>query len=81
MIPGRTRNVHVNPLVTDLHSEAALLPVWIGAYRFKDATYRFLLNGQTGKATGAAPFSLAKLALVIAGAVAAAIAVVAIFAR
>jgi ribosomal protein S27AE len=29
-----------------------LLPVWTGEYRFQGKTYRFLINGQTGKVTG-----------------------------
>jgi hypothetical protein len=36
------------------------------AYRYKDQLYRFLLNGQTGRATGHAPFSWKKLAVVLA---------------
>jgi DNA-directed RNA polymerase subunit RPC12/RpoP len=76
-IPGKSRNVHVNTLFTNMRSEAVLLPVWINAYRFKDVTYRFIVNGQTGKLTGRAPFSYAKLALVILAVAAAAAAVVA----
>jgi hypothetical protein len=38
-----------------------LLPVWIMAYRFRDRVFRFLVNGQTGKATGEAPISYAKI--------------------
>jgi LSD1 subclass zinc finger protein len=72
-VPGRSRNVHVNVLVSEMSSEPVLLPVWIMAYTFRDKVYRFLVNGQTGRATGEAPVSLAK----IAGAVLAAIAIVA----
>lgn len=72
-VPGRSRNVHVNVLVSEMSSEPVLLPVWIMAYTFRDKLYRFLVNGQTGRATGEAPISLAKLA----GAVLAAAAIVA----
>ena len=80
-IPGRSRNVHVNTLLFDLRSDPVLLPVWLNAYRFQDETYRFLVNGQTGELVGRAPFSYAKLALVVLLALAAALAVFAIAGR
>lgn len=39
----------------DIEGEPVLLPVWIGAYRHKDISYRVLVNGQTGKLYGKAP--------------------------
>jgi hypothetical protein len=65
-VPGSCRNMKANLRLEGLSSEPVLLPVWIMAYRYKDAVYRFLINGQTGRATGHAPFSWAKLALVVA---------------
>ena len=65
MIPGNHRNVHVNPIFTDLRAAPALLPVWINAYQFRGKTYRFLVNGQTGEVVGTAPFSYVKLLLVL----------------
>ncbi len=67
-VPGRSRNVHVNVQVESMSSEPILLPVWIMTYRFQDKVFRFLVNGQTGKAAGQAPTSLGKVAIV-AGAV------------
>jgi DNA-directed RNA polymerase subunit RPC12/RpoP len=32
-----------------------LLPIWIGAYRYQDHSYRVLVNGQTGKVGGDRP--------------------------
>lgn len=64
-VPGRSRNVHVNVRIESLSSEPVLLPVWIMAYRYGDEVYRFLVNGQTGKATGGAPTSWVKIALLI----------------
>jgi predicted RNA-binding Zn-ribbon protein involved in translation (DUF1610 family) len=32
-----------------------LLPVWIGSYRYQDATHRVVVNGQTGKVAGDVP--------------------------
>jgi ABC-type Fe3+ transport system permease subunit len=43
-----------------------LLPVWSVAYRYREQVYRFLLNGQTGKATGQAPTSWQKVIIAVA---------------
>lgn len=63
-VPGRARNVHVNVRIESLSSEPVLLPVWIMAYRYNDRVYRFLVNGQSGRATGQAPISWLKVALI-----------------
>lgn len=60
-VPGKARNVHVNVQLHGLTSQPVLLPVYIMAYRYKDQLFRFLVNGQTGAATGQAPFSYKKL--------------------
>ncbi|MDP6444931.1 MAG: hypothetical protein QGG36_22630 [Pirellulaceae bacterium] len=65
-IPGRSRHVKVNVRMEGLTSEPILLPVWIMAYRYEDKVYRFLVNGQTGKAAGEAPFAWGKLAMIVA---------------
>lgn len=67
-VEGKARNIHANVRVESMSSEPVLLPVWIMAYKFQDQLYRFLINGQTGKAAGQAPTSFGKIALV-AGAV------------
>lgn len=64
-VPGSSRNLKVNVQLTGLTSEAVLLPVWIMAYRYQDQVFRFLLNGQTGMATGQAPTSWRKIATVV----------------
>jgi predicted RNA-binding Zn-ribbon protein involved in translation (DUF1610 family) len=64
-VPGRCRNLKVNAQLEGLTSEAVLLPVWIMAYRYQDRVFRFLLNGQTGKATGQAPTSWKKVLVAI----------------
>ena len=60
-VPGRERNVHVNLRIEDMSSEPVLLPVWIMAYKYKEKLFRFLINGQTGQATGEAPTSWRKI--------------------
>jgi predicted RNA-binding Zn-ribbon protein involved in translation (DUF1610 family) len=65
-VPGRARNVHVNVQATEMTGEPVLLPVWIMAYQFRDKLYRFLINGQTGRATGQAPLSWTKVFIAVA---------------
>lgn len=65
-VPGNARNVRVNVLMEGMSSEPVLLPVWIMAYRYRDRLFRFLINGQTGRATGQAPVSWKKV-IVVAG--------------
>jgi DNA-directed RNA polymerase subunit RPC12/RpoP len=69
-VPGEARNVRVNVRIEGLNSEPLLVPVWIMAYRYKDQVYRFLINGQSGQATGDAPSDWKKplLIAVIVGA-------------
>ncbi len=38
-----------------------LLPVYLMNYRYKDKTYTFVMNGQTGKVAGKPPISIPKL--------------------
>jgi len=63
-VPGQARNVHVNVRLESMSSEPVLLPVWIMAYRYRDQAYRFLVNGQSGQATGQAPVSWLKVAMI-----------------
>jgi hypothetical protein len=44
-----------------------LLPCWVSAYRYKEKTYQFLINGQTGKVGGEKPLSPTKIALAVIG--------------
>jgi predicted RNA-binding Zn-ribbon protein involved in translation (DUF1610 family) len=63
-VPGNCRNLKISLRLDGLSSEPVLLPVWVVAYRYRDQVYRFLLNGQTGTATGHAPTSWKKVAAV-----------------
>jgi predicted RNA-binding Zn-ribbon protein involved in translation (DUF1610 family) len=42
-----------------------LLPVWMAAYKYGGKTYRFVVNGQTGKVQGERPYSAWKIALAV----------------
>jgi len=64
-VPGRNRNLKVNVRLEGLASEPVLLPIWVMAYRYQDQVFRFLINGQTGRATGQAPTSWRKVIVAI----------------
>lgn len=42
-----------------------LLPVWMAAYRYGGKSYRFVVNGQTGKVRGERPWSVGKIAFAV----------------
>ncbi len=58
--PGGTARLHA--LATSLES----LPVYIGAFRFRDRPWRVVINGATGKLVGRAPIDRVKLTIAIA---------------
>ncbi|WP_372887257.1 primosomal protein N' (replication factor Y) - superfamily II helicase [Shimia sp.] len=75
-IGGDRQRIHqMNTKVSDVTFKHILLPVWLAAYKYRGKTYRFVVNGQSGKVQGERPWSAWKiafavlLALVVAGAV------------
>jgi len=42
-----------------------LLPLWVAAYRYRDKSYRFVVNAQTGRVRGERPWSAIKVALAV----------------
>ena len=46
-----------------------LLPVWIGAYRFKGKLYQVVVNARTGEVQGERPWSVVKVSLLVAAVV------------
>lgn len=59
--------------VRDVTFKHILLPVWLAAYKYRGKTYRFVINGRTGRVQGERPYSFWKiffavvLGLIIAG--------------
>lgn len=54
----RSRQVTYKPTISTIRLDSFMhyvLPVWAGAYRYRGRSYAFAVNGQTGKAGGAAP--------------------------
>jgi hypothetical protein len=79
-LPGDTqRGLRVDTHFSDINSDLILLPIYLLSYRYRDKLYRFMVNGQTGKASGDKPLSWLKIgiavvvALVIVGVAAAVI--------
>jgi DNA-directed RNA polymerase subunit RPC12/RpoP len=62
-IGGDEQRIHS---VTTDHSDEKfkhlLLPIWMAAYRYQGKSYRFIVNGQTGKVQGERPWSKWKIA-------------------
>ena len=64
----RQRVEDIDTDINDITFKHILLPVWIAAYKYRGRTYRFVVNGRTGKVQGERPYSKIKIAIaVVAG--------------
>lgn len=57
-------SVSITSCSADIEGASAtyvLLPTWMFTYKYKDKTYMFAMNGQTGKITGSLPISKKRL--------------------
>ncbi|MEL7448918.1 MAG: primosomal protein N' (replication factor Y) - superfamily II helicase [Pseudomonadota bacterium] len=71
-IGGDHQRIHrVDTRHSDTTYKHLLLPVWSAAFRFRDKSYRFVVNGRTGKVQGERPYSVAKIAAAVVGGAAA----------
>lgn len=69
----RQRIGQVETTVKDVTFKHVLLPVWVAAYKYRGKSYRFVVNGQSGKVQGERPYSAIKIAFaVLVGAIVAA---------
>lgn len=65
-LPGDThKGLEWTTQFSEVADDLLLLPFWIGAYTYRGKPYRFVLNGQTGQATGTRPKSPWKIAAVV----------------
>ena len=65
-IGGDRQEIHnIDTEVSDVTFKHILLPVWTAAYRFRGKSYRFVVNGQTGKVQGERPWSPWKIAVAV----------------
>jgi len=58
-----------------------LLPVYVGAYRFREKVYQVVLNGRTGEVQGERPYSFWKIFLFVLAIVAILLVVALVFGR
>lgn len=67
-LPGDTQEGVESTTTAEISDDLVLLPFWIGTVTDRGRVHRYMLNGQTGKATGVRPVSPVKKGLTIAGA-------------
>lgn len=60
---------NVSPLIDDLDVKLLMIPIYIGAFRFRDRPWRFVINAQSGEVVGEAPIDRVKVLAVVAGVV------------
>jgi len=74
-IGGDRQRIHdIQTQVSDVTFKHILLPVWLAAYKYRGKTYRFVVNGHSGRVQGERPYSVWKIAFaVVLGAIAAGI--------
>ena len=62
-IGGDEQRIHqINTAYSAETFKHILLPIWMAAYKYNGKTYRFVVNGQTGKVQGERPWSAWKIA-------------------
>jgi len=63
-IGGDQQRIHrLQTSHSDTTFKHVLLPLWNAAFEFRGKTYRFVVNGRTGKVRGERPYSVIKIAL------------------
>ncbi|WP_136439766.1 TFIIB-type zinc finger domain-containing protein [Pacificoceanicola onchidii] len=61
----RQRIHHVDTEVSAITFKHVLLPVWLAAYKYQGKSYRFVVNGRTGRVQGERPYSAWKIAFAV----------------
>ncbi|MEX0284455.1 MAG: TFIIB-type zinc finger domain-containing protein [Paracoccaceae bacterium] len=65
-IGGDRQRIHnINTDISDVTFKHILLPVWMAAYKFRGKTYRFVVNGRTGRVQGERPWSAIKILIAV----------------
>ncbi|MCX7553550.1 hypothetical protein OS175_06635 [Marinicella sp. S1101] len=52
---------HIDSIYQQVGFKLLLAPMWISAFSYKGKTYRYVINGQNGKAHGERPYSMFKI--------------------
>ncbi|VAV96413.1 Primosomal protein N' (replication factor Y) -superfamily II helicase [hydrothermal vent metagenome] len=61
----RQRIQDIQTQISDVTFKHILLPVWLAAYKYRGKTYRFVVNGRTGRVQGERPYSRIKIAFAV----------------
>ena len=65
-IGGDRQRIHdIQTQISDVTFKHVLLPVWLAAYKYRGETYRFVVNGRTGRVQGERPYSAIKIAIAV----------------
>ncbi len=73
-IGGDQQRIHsLRTQHSDTTFKHVLLPVWSAGFTFRDKSYRFVVNGRSGKVRGERPWSRVKIALAVLAALAVAL--------
>ncbi|MGR3662612.1 MAG: primosomal protein N' (replication factor Y) - superfamily II helicase [Paracoccaceae bacterium] len=57
-IGGDRQRIHdIDTQISDITFKHILLPVWLAAYKYHGKTFRFVVNGRTGRVQGERPWS------------------------
>ena len=61
----KAANVRFSTRYSDITYKYLLVPAWLSSFQYKDKTYQFAVNGQTGKVGGKAPVSAFRVILAV----------------
>lgn len=65
-IGGDQQRIHdIDTSISDVTFKHILLPVWLAAYKYRGKTYRFVVNGRTGRVQGERPWSAIKITIAV----------------
>lgn len=65
-IGGDRQRIHdINTDLSALTFKHILLPVWLAAYKYRGKTFRFVVNGRTGRVRGERPYSATKITFAV----------------
>ena len=65
-IGGDRQRIHqANTDVSAVTFKHILLPVWLAAYKYRGETYRFVVNGRSGRVQGERPWAAWKIAFAV----------------
>lgn len=65
-IGGDQQRIHkIDTDTRDITFKHILLPVWLAAYKYRGQTYRFVVNGRSGKVQGERPWSAIKITIAV----------------